>query len=176
MNNLLVKPLVHVTATATAALLIWSTANAAIAPRVRTGSGGRVEVSRAVIKRSHLDTGSETNDSSRIFVRKLGCFQDQAGHVIASRLGGSGTDTKNLFPQEPALNNGAYKIWEDKIYNMVKDVAKNPRGVAVTITMSYGSPGKPNRPKKITYAIRYGKGLKKSDKRVFDNPLPSCCL
>ncbi len=149
---------------------------------VRLGSRGRIEQVKAWVLKSNLGGGSSTDSNSRRFSRRLGCFLDDAGHAIANALGGSGRIAKNLFPQNPNYNRGRYKDWEGKIRSLVADGRKAPVGAKITLTFSYGSPGKPNRPRAIKYEVQYGRGFSKRMYQTFSNPLPKhsshgiCCL
>jgi len=42
------------------------------------------------------------------------------GHIIAKRLGGSGTDPKNIFAQCKAVNRGDMRVFEDKVAKAVQ--------------------------------------------------------
>jgi len=72
------------------------------------GPNGRTEVMEAEIYRYHLNTGTSTNNATRIFTRNTGNSNDQAGHMLASRLEGSGTDLRNIFPQNLHIMNMAF--------------------------------------------------------------------
>lgn len=47
---------------------------------------------------SDLRTGSGTNDITRDYARSRGFNSDDAGHIRACNLGGSGADPINIFP------------------------------------------------------------------------------
>ena len=70
----------------------------------QTGYRGRTESMSALLQRRYLNTGTGTQESSRIYARGLGRQTDQAGHILARRLGGSGTDQNNLFPIAASSN------------------------------------------------------------------------
>jgi hypothetical protein len=50
------------------------------------------------LTQSDMDTGSDTSQVTRDYCRNLGDPNDDAGHIIANRLGGSGRDPINIFP------------------------------------------------------------------------------
>jgi len=70
----------------------------------------RVASAIATIDLSHLDIGSDTTDTTRTYARSLGLLDDDAGHILANRLGGSGRDPVNIFPQNLSINRGAYRV------------------------------------------------------------------
>jgi len=45
-----------------------------------------------------MDTGSGTTQTTRDYARGKGHGNDDAGHIIANRLGGSGKDPINIIP------------------------------------------------------------------------------
>lgn len=82
---------------------------------VTTGHKNRLESVSAKIEKKHLDKGSEPNGSSRKYAKNLGQKNDDAGHAIAKRLGGSGgVKEKNIFPQNLRINRGAFRSFEDE--------------------------------------------------------------
>ncbi|CAF3080776.1 unnamed protein product [Rotaria sp. Silwood2] len=82
----------------------------------------RVQYIYAVIHRRHLDTGSEVSKKCRKILKESYNYVegDACGHIIARRLGGTGNDIKNLFPQNSQVNNTTYKSMEARVYNHVK--------------------------------------------------------
>jgi len=113
------------------------------------GPNGRTEVMEAEIYRYHLNTGTSTNNAARIFARNMGNSNDQAGHILASRLGGSGTDLRNIFPQNPHMNMGLWRSIENDVYNMVL----NSGFVRFTINLLYEDRSS-TRPYSIVYRIQ----------------------
>ncbi|VVC35957.1 Hypothetical protein CINCED_3A010974 [Cinara cedri] len=63
----------------------------------------------------------------------MGNRHDQAGHIIADRLGGLATDQRNFFPQNPHLNMGLWSTIENDVYNLV--LSSEP--VLLSITLLY---------------------------------------
>ena len=79
-----------------------------------THDGSPVVVSASCsISTRDLDEGTEPGTPARQYVRNLGghdgCTNDDAGHILANRLGGKAEPT-NLFPQSPHLNRGAWEV------------------------------------------------------------------
>jgi len=79
----------------------------------------RVEAAHGIVIGSNLDTGTDTDVTTRDYAHSLGLTTDDAGHILADRLGGSGKDPVNIFPQSPTINRGVYRIWEARIYDCV---------------------------------------------------------
>ena len=114
------------------------------------GFKDRVESVKATITLGDLDTGTVTNPSSRNWVQNImGNPTDQAGHVIGNRLGGpGGYTTGNIFPQNPAINTGAYRVFEGRIYDHVS--AGNQ--VNITVNLRYAN-DQSTRPFEIDYKV-----------------------
>ena len=110
------------------------------------------------ITAADLNTGTEPGTTARAYVRKLGghdgCDNDDAGHILANRLGGKAEPT-NLFPQSPHLNRGSWEQFERAI------AACMDGGGASTAKLSwefhYDSTSK-QRPSTATYSASYDKG------------------
>lgn len=113
----------------------------------------RVEYVRAEIYRRHLDQGEGTYGVARRYARTMGSEGDHAGHVIASRLGGTGRATWNIFPQSPHFNTGAYRTYvEDLVYQAVDSSGH------VTFIVNLLYDGASTRPHTILYRIEYTDG------------------
>lgn len=100
-------------------------------------SGGRKTTAQTSITQADLDTGSGTNRTTRDFVKDEAGFTKlssgkydpnsgltdefpDAGHIFANRLGGSGKDVENIFPQARNINRGQYRVFEGNVYEYVK--------------------------------------------------------
>lgn len=99
-----------------------------------------------MITPADLGTGSDTNDSSRRWARKLGCPLDDAGHVIGKQLGGRG-GKKYVFPQTLGINRGQFAQWESGIAEQVWAGNVNAH---VTVRLLYK--GASTRPDRIVYS------------------------
>ncbi|MCP6760762.1 MAG: hypothetical protein NHB32_18910 [Fischerella sp. CENA71] len=107
-------------------------------------SDGALSWVHARIRPNHLNTGTDTNQTMRDFARRLGLPTDQAGHVIASRLGGLGTVEWNIFPQNPNFNMGSYRSdVEQTLYNAVNNTQQPIEG---WLRFHYDDPQHPSRP------------------------------
>ena len=120
------------------------------------------------ISNSDLGTGTGTNQTTRDYARSLGGKFDDAGHVRASNLGGSGTKTGNIFPQSITVNRGKMRAFEGIIADKI---SSNPNMTAkATITPSYR--GNSTRPAKIKYEVEFSDGSKL--KKTLPNPKSKC--
>jgi hypothetical protein len=65
--------------------------------------------------------GDEPDAGTQSYARSLGghdgCHNDDAGHILANRLGGYGTDPINIMPQAPHLNRGLWEAFESSIHD-----------------------------------------------------------
>ncbi|XP_024081852.1 uncharacterized protein LOC112126648 [Cimex lectularius] len=134
--------------------------------RTETGFKGRVEYAEAEIEPKHLDRGTKTNKRVRTYSKDMGYESDDAGHVIARRLGGDGKDEKNIIPQNPSVNRGEWKKIEDLTYAEVKKTGK----VKMQVEPIY-SGEKSTRPKSIYYRIssKNGNRYKKVESGEVEN-------
>jgi len=128
--------------------------------RLRTGTEGRVESAFAKIEPQHLGTGTRTTASSRQQARGLGLATDDAGHLVANRLGGPGGQGF-VVPQSPKVNRGAFRDFEAGI---ARDVLAG-KDVFVRVIPRYGADA--TRPFEILYQVRVD-GTTRSV--VFPNP------
>jgi len=103
-----------------------------------------VEWLYAEIHSAHLDKGTDPNKALRDWVQnEVGVKADQAGHIVASRLGGVGTVKWNIFPQNGNFNTGVYRASiEDTIYKEVKRLGS----LKVWYHFVYGDTAHPGRP------------------------------
>ncbi|WP_329607449.1 DNA/RNA non-specific endonuclease [Pseudomonas syringae] len=104
--------------------------------------------------------GTATNASSRSWARSLGNADDDAGHIIAKLLGGSG-GKDGVFPQLSKVNRGLFRNYEKIIAKDVRD--KGP--VSIDIEFQYGNGG--TRPTDIIY--NYYRNGELIDGRIFTN-------
>lgn len=71
----------------------------------------------------HFGTG--TNGDTQDFAKRLGLPIDEAGHVLASRLGFSGQDRWNIMPIDATTNGGFMRSVEGQIHDAVKNCDQN---------------------------------------------------
>ncbi|CAH0381867.1 unnamed protein product [Bemisia tabaci] len=112
------------------------------------GHNDRVESMEAVIERRHLGRGTDTNPATRDFAQQMGRSNDDAGHILASRLGGLGNDTANIFPQSRNINRGVWAQAEADVANAVQNRGR----VRYTVNLEYDGHYE-TRPFKIVYRV-----------------------
>ena len=115
-----------------------------------------VTSAKCTITKADLNTGNEPGTTTRAYARKLGspCPNDDAGHILADRLGGAGTNPTNIMPQAPHLNRGAWEAFERKI-------AACMNGGSSKATLSWTWEYKTSadtRPTTMTYSSSYDTG------------------
>lgn len=118
------------------------------------GRNGRTELMHAVIKKSHIGKGSATGNNAQQYIQSMDGIAgvDDAGHILANTLGGSGTDRRNLFPQQKGCNKGAWRDIETAVKKMVNGDPQN-RGVPFTVQLKYENDAA-KRPYEIVYYAR----------------------
>jgi len=119
-----------------------------------------------------LDKGTEPGTAARTYVRALGehdgCTSDDAGHILANRLGGKAVPI-NLFPQSPHLNRGAWEAFERDIAGCLDG------GGASSATLEWEfhySSSTRERPTSATYAVSYDGGCSHAS-QAFSNACTS---
>lgn len=74
------------------------------------GHTTRTEAMEAHIFPQHLNSGTDVSAAVRQHVQQvLGSAADHSGHILGNRLGGSGSDARNIFPQTPHFNTGSWR-------------------------------------------------------------------
>jgi len=119
--------------------------------KYQTGHNGRIEYVYAVVTPQTIRGGSTTNDAVRKYARSMGKNTDDAGHIIANQLGGTGRSNYNIFPQSPNINRGAWSQEEKAIYNIV---SQTNQPVEVVVQFYYPTTTS-TRPKHFTYRASY---------------------
>jgi hypothetical protein len=84
------------------------------------GQSGRIEYLKAEVFPSHLDKGVAVTKQVRDWIRMTRNANDDAGHIIAQRLGGPGDVAYNFFPQSRSISRGIWKTEEDLVYNWLQ--------------------------------------------------------
>jgi hypothetical protein len=153
------------------------------------------------VDRDDLGRGAAPNTEARKYTSDpavgIGCADDDAGHIIANNLGGTGRPD-NMFPQSPTVNRGEYAQWERQIAMTL--AAKDERDldgdddddehlyeyVKIDVTFEYGDKYKKHRPTYARYCytpfymdeIAEATGRDKDDRecRRFSNPKSNQCM
>lgn len=104
--------------------------------KYQRGHKDRVEYVRAIIKRRHLDTGTDPSEEVNAYIRSMGLSNDQVGYIIPKILGGTGTKTYNVFPQNEKVKRGELYSTVDQ---MVYDTVKEQSYLEMEVTLQYES-------------------------------------
>jgi len=125
----------------------------AVSPTFRLGPQGRTEEMTVTIYPRDLNTGTAASNAARKKARSWGKKDDDAGHIVAKRLGGSGSDLRNIFPQNPNKNRGQWRTQEGKVFDLVK----KHNGVRYYVKLIYANRNA-KRPTKFNYRVNKIKG------------------
>ena len=103
------------------------------------------------------------------YARKLGSHDhvndDDAGHILAHRLGGDGTEPTNIVPQAPHLNRGDWEAFERSVYSCVTGSVT----ASLSWTFSYSSDTH-TRPSKMSYSASYSSGCDSAHQSFENTP------
>jgi len=124
-----------------------------------------VSTAIAHVDLSDLDKGSTTTAATRAYARELGGpgYLDDAGHILANRMGGSGKDPVNIFPQNPTVNRGIWRVFEGKIYTCISTYHLTAK---LEWRFSYSDT---TRPISIVYRVSYSGTECDDDSQTFPN-------
>lgn len=135
-----------------------------------THNGHAVVTSASVtITKADLDKGSDTSSCTQDYSRTLdddGVQDCDAGHILAHRLGGIGTQPINIFPQDLSINRGAYAQYENLIYDCIATGGASSASLAWTFTYESTSHTKP---KSVNYKANFNGGSCANTNQDFTN-------
>ncbi len=132
-------------------------------PMVTRDDMGRPTEWSSEVSPADIGTGSPTNQATRDFARSIGNPTDDAGHALGNNLGGSGTDTHNIFPQAPSVNRGSFRTFEGSIADRV-----TATGQPAQLSLQPNYLGNSMRPSELNYTASFADGAVM--KRTFPNP------
>ena len=115
-----------------------------------------------------LDKGTDTTKCTQDYARMMdddGTVDADAGHILAHRLGGIGSQPINIFPQDLSVNRGAYAQFEAQIYDCIKGGASS---ASLSWTFQYSSSTR-TKPSKVTYEAVFTGGDCSKLSQSFDN-------
>ena len=115
---------------------------------------GRIGKVLALVNPVDLFTGSGASRAARDLVKVVGQTLDDAGHLIAKRLGGSGSDLANIVAQNRSINRGAYRVFEGRIASYIED---NVVEALIEVIPRYAD-NVTERPSWIEYVIEFADG------------------
>eukprot|EP00598_Pedospumella_elongata_P005209 CAMPEP_0184976932 /NCGR_PEP_ID=MMETSP1098-20130426/7762_1 /TAXON_ID=89044 /ORGANISM="Spumella elongata, Strain CCAP 955/1" /LENGTH=197 /DNA_ID=CAMNT_0027499873 /DNA_START=127 /DNA_END=720 /DNA_ORIENTATION=+ len=128
-----------------------------------------VQSASTTVVKSNLDKGTDTTSCTQSYSRTLdddGVQDCDAGHILANRLGGSGNQPINIFPQDLSINRGSYAQYEGTIYDCVMNQGASSAKLSWTFTYSDSTRTKPNG---VTYKADYTDGKCADTTMVFTN-------
>jgi len=128
-----------------------------------------VSSASVTIVKSNLDKGTDTTSCTQDYARSLdddGVQDCDAGHILANRLGGSGNQPINIFPQDLSVNRGAYAQYEDSIYSCIMYDGASSAKLSWTFTYESSSHTKPNG---VTYKADFTDGSCSDTTQTFTN-------
>ncbi|XP_055303239.1 uncharacterized protein LOC129568923 [Sitodiplosis mosellana] len=115
----------------------------------QTGPYERTEVMEALIRAQHLNTGTVASQRARNYAKRMGNYSDEPGHILSARLGGSGTDLRNIFPQSRNFNRGKW----NQVETFVADVVQRYGGAHFSVNLLYQTTSD-TKPYEIVYRIK----------------------
>eukprot|EP00128_Syssomonas_multiformis_P008321 Colp12_sorted_trinity150504_noHs@25394 len=138
-----------------------------------------ISTAKGTVSKKDLDTGTATTSTTQKYIKNIGGLDgvDDAGHIRANRLGGSGRDPINLFPQYCKINRGEYRSMEAEIHDGIAEGTYTHACLSWKFTYS----GKDPRPVSYTYTAKMCDGAVssctgcKSVSKDFDNPTSPAC-
>lgn len=133
------------------------------------------------LQKGDLSGGSTTTTESREWAQAVGCPGDQAGHIRGNALGGKGGKTsRNIFPQAPSVNMGAFRSYEAQVRKWVETChASGNAKLVVKVSFTFGDSVRPERPRYVHYTIKGGDPTDHCKQKTmswsFENPRSSTC-
>jgi hypothetical protein len=138
---------------------------------------------RWTLEPGKVEQGTEPSTAAQRKAQTEGCPEDHAGHIMAKRMGGSGTDLANIFPQHPSLNTGAFETWESDIMKKLaetgSDGAFKYKQIDFEVTLRLGDTERPLRPWaiKYCYTATASNGAREAQRcKEFTNLRPNNCV
>lgn len=122
-------------------------------PKITKDSQGRITQWDSEVSPEDIGTGTPTNQKTRDYARSLGNANDDAGHALGSKLGGTGTDTDNIFPQAPRVNRGQFRVMEKSIAGRVTET-----GQSAKLSLKANYDGLSTRPSSLEYKAVFDDG------------------
>lgn len=133
-------------------------------------SGHAVVISASTtVTAANVDKGSDTTSCTQSYSRTLdddGVEDCDAGHILANRLGGSGNQPINIFPQDLSINRGSYAQYEGTIYDCIVTYGASSAKLSWSFTYSDSTRTKPSG---VTYKADFTGGTCTDTTMVFTN-------
>ena len=131
-------------------------------PQIMRNKNGDLISAKATVTPDDIGEGTAVSQKARNETYRLD--GDDTGHILAKILGGTGSDTDNLFGQNKTVNRGEYRAFEASIRRRVETTGK-PVNLEWEFETYSGSKGRPDR---VLYKV-YQDG-KLVDRQWFENP------
>ena len=110
---------------------------------------------KAMLRTATMGQGCPTGHTTKKWRRLMGLPGDQAGHMIAQRLGGPGNLVYGTFPQKASINNGAWKTWEAEVARTLTSLLPPNGVIEYVVKLTFNNPAKPGRPTQVEGAIKW---------------------
>lgn len=133
----------------------------------RSALNGRTELMEAHIYPKHLNTGTRVNRTAQAHVRQWSLSGDQTAQILAQRLGGSGSDLRNIFPRNSNFSLRNFSRVEETVIKAVSDRG----GARFTINLLYHT-AMDMRPYELIYRIATTDGSEVIEINDLLNPSP----
>lgn len=133
--------------------------------------GGHAVISSAstTVTLANLDKGTDTTSCTQDYSRSLdddGVKDCDAGHILANRLGGSGNQPINIFPQDLSVNRGSYAQYEGSIHDCI--MYSGATSAKLSWTFSYSDTTR-TKPSGVVYKADFTGGTCADTTMTFTN-------
>lgn len=134
------------------------------------------------VKRKKQQYGSSImTPAAKKKIAEHGCVGDAHGHIRANDLGGK-TEPNNIFPQNPTINSGKFRAWEQHLINTLNSKEGNKYkydSFKIKISFTFDNKSeKPRRPTSVAYCYwGHNRVTNNTDNecRTFPNPPAGSC-
>lgn len=113
----------------------------------------RVKIVHFDVTQDDLKQGPYITPYVRAYIASIGKPGDDAGHLKAQMLNGSGSDTENFIPQNASLNRGPFRAHDTKIRDILRGNPKTHAKVIIELYYKIKSTY-PNRPVRIVRSFK----------------------
>ncbi|WP_434779549.1 RHS repeat-associated core domain-containing protein [Neisseria sp. Ec49-e6-T10] len=129
-------------------------------------------IAKARISKADLNKGKAATQKNRDYITstgKCGDCKDDAGHIIAKRLGGS-NDNRNMFAQLRGINRGRFRVFEKLV---AERIAKSKKGTYFDLVLTFTGGGKGKRPTEVKYQV-FQDGKLRMQGKFMNTPKEGC--
>ncbi|KAK9499034.1 hypothetical protein O3M35_003550 [Rhynocoris fuscipes] len=112
---------------------------------------GKVVYIKAILREKNLrNNDGEISTNVKDEMEKIKAKGDDAAHLIANHLGGTGKYIENFVPFDAHSNRGKMRDMEENVYKLVK---KSKVPITYEVWVQWNKDYSPNRPASITYKV-----------------------